>query len=60
MTLEMRDYKVIADEKKTQQWERIPKEWRISAEQYEEVRNVGMYKELPPVLSPQKPKPNLD
>ncbi|PVH85544.1 putative fatty-acid amide hydrolase [Cadophora sp. DSE1049] len=40
MPSEMRDYKVIAAEKKAQQWEKIPKEWRISAEKYQDETNV--------------------
>jgi amidase len=43
MPSEMRDYKVIAAEKKAQQWEKIPKEWRISAEKYQDETNVSTY-----------------
>lgn len=47
MLSEMKNYKTIAAEKKAQQWERIPKGWRIPGEEYEDEKNISMYTHLP-------------
>ncbi|KAH7321593.1 putative fatty-acid amide hydrolase [Rhexocercosporidium sp. MPI-PUGE-AT-0058] len=40
MLSDINDYKSIAANKKARQWDRIPKSWRISAELYQDTKNV--------------------
>ncbi|KAG4438556.1 hypothetical protein IFR05_005980 [Cadophora sp. M221] len=40
MLSEMKNYEFIAAEKKAQQWDKIPKSWRIHADLYRDVNNV--------------------
>lgn len=40
MSSVMRDYQIIAREKKVQQWDKIPKDWRISVESFQDATNV--------------------
>jgi amidase len=36
----MKNYRTIATEKRVQRWHKIPKDWRISEEQFQDALNV--------------------
>jgi amidase len=40
MSSEMKNYKILAAEKKAQQWEKIPSSWRLSSDEFNTTTNV--------------------